>query len=48
MVLLSAEKRLQADEIAEIIRERHVTVLRWHKRFLDEGIGRTHLIPPGF
>ena len=29
MVLLSAEKKLKADEIADIVRERSVTVLRW-------------------
>jgi transposase len=38
MVLLSAEKRLTADEIADIVRESSVTVLRWLHRFIAEGI----------
>lgn len=38
MVLLSAEKRLKADEIAEIVRASQVTVLRWLKRYMAEGI----------
>jgi transposase len=38
MVLLSAEKGLIADEIAEIVRERSVTVLRWLHRYNSEGI----------
>lgn len=38
MVLLSAEKRLKADEIADIVRESSVTVLRWLHRYLAEGI----------
>jgi transposase len=38
MVLLSAEKRLIADEIAEIVRESSVTVLRWLHRYLSEGV----------
>jgi transposase len=38
MILLSAEKRLKADEIAEIARASHVTVLRWIKRYMAEGI----------
>ena len=37
MVLLSAEKGLKAEEIAQIVRESHVTVLRWLKRYLAEG-----------
>ena len=37
MVLLSAEKRLTADEIAELVRESHATVLRWLKRYMAEG-----------
>jgi len=38
MVLLSAEKRLKAEEIAEIVRVSHITVLRWLKRYKAEGI----------
>lgn len=38
MVLLSAEKELKAEEIAQIVRESHITVLRWLKRYLAEGI----------
>lgn len=38
MVLLSAEKGLIADEIAEIVRESAVTVLRWLHRYSAEGI----------
>lgn len=38
MVLLSAEKGLKAEEIAQIVRESHVTVLRWLKRYLAEGV----------
>jgi len=38
MVLLSAEKKLKADEIADIVRESSVTVLRWLHRYLAEGI----------
>jgi transposase len=38
MALLSAEKRLTADEIAEIVRESSVTVLRWLHQFIAEGI----------
>jgi transposase len=38
MVLLSAEKKLTADEIADIVRESSVTVLRWLHRFIAEGI----------
>jgi transposase len=38
MVLLSAEKRLKAEEIAEIVRASHITVLRWLKRYKAEGI----------
>jgi Homeodomain-like domain len=34
MVLLSAEKGLKAEEIAQIVRESHITVLRWLKRYL--------------
>jgi transposase len=38
MVLLSAEKRLKADEIADIVRESSVTVLRWLHRYIAEGL----------
>lgn len=38
MILLSAEKGLKAEEIAEITRETHTTVLRWLKRYMAEGI----------
>ena len=38
MVLLSAEKRLTADEIADIVRESSVTVLRWLHRYIAEGL----------
>ncbi len=38
MVLLSAEKGLKAEEIAEIVRESSVTVLRWLHRYLSEGL----------
>lgn len=38
MVLLSAEKRLNTEEIADIVRESSVTVLRWLHRYIPEGI----------
>lgn len=38
MVLLSAEKGLKAEEIADIVRESSVTVLRWLHRYMAEGI----------
>lgn len=38
MVLLSCEKGLKAEEIAQIVRESDITVLRWLKRYLAEGI----------
>jgi len=38
IVLLSAEKRYKAEEIAQIVRESHMTVLRWLKRYMAEGI----------
>jgi transposase len=38
MVLLSAEKGLKAEEIAEVVRESSVTVLRWLHRYISEGI----------
>jgi transposase len=38
MVLLSAEKKLKVDGIADIVRESSVTVLRWLHRYMAEGI----------
>jgi transposase len=38
MVLLSAEKKLKVAEIAEIVRESSVTVLRWLHRYMAEGM----------
>jgi len=38
MVLLSSEQGLKAEEIAQIVRESHITVLRWLKRYLAEGV----------
>lgn len=38
MILLAAEKRLVASEIAEIVRESDQTVRRWLKRYQAEGI----------
>ena len=38
MVLLSAEKGLKAEDIAQIVRESHITILRWLKRYLAEGM----------
>jgi len=38
MILLSAEKGLNSEEIADIVRESSVTVLRWLHRYLAEGI----------
>ena len=38
MVLLSAEKGLKAEEIAQIVRESYITVLRWLKRYIAEGV----------
>jgi transposase len=38
IVLLSAEKKLKVDEIAEIVRESSVTVLRWLHRYMAEGV----------
>ena len=37
MVLLAAERRLVAEEIAEIVRSSEETVRRWLKRYLAEG-----------
>jgi len=38
MVLLSSEKQMKAADIAEIVRESDVTVLRWLRRYLAEGV----------
>jgi transposase len=38
MILLSAEQKLSAEEIAKIVRESQVTVLTWLKRYISEGI----------
>src|SRR6266496_129848 len=38
MVLLSTEKKLKVDEIADIVRESSVTVLRWLHRYMAEGV----------
>jgi len=38
IVLLSAEKGFRAEDIAQIVRESHISVLRWLKRYLAEGI----------
>lgn len=38
MVLLSAEKGLKAEEIAEIVCASSITVLRWLHRYLSEGL----------
>ena len=38
MVLLSAEKGLKAEEIVPIVRESYITVLRWLKRYIAEGV----------
>ncbi len=38
IVLLSAEQGFKAEEIAEIVRKSHITVLRWLKRYMAEGI----------
>lgn len=38
MVLLSAERRLTAAQIAEIVRASEETVRRWLKRYLAEGV----------
>ncbi len=37
MILLSAEKGLKAEEIAEIVRESAVTAISWLKRFKPWG-----------
>ena len=38
MVLLSAEKGHKAEDIAQIVRESIITVHRWLKRYIAEGI----------
>lgn len=38
MVLLSAEKSINSEEIADIVLESSVTVLRWLHRYIAEGI----------
>jgi len=38
MILLSAEKGLKAEEIAQIVRESHLSILRWLKRYIAEGL----------
>ena len=48
MVLLAAERRSTAAEIAEIVRASEETVRRWLKRYLAEGIEGLHDAPhPG-
>ena len=55
MVLLAAEQQRKAPEIATIVRESEVTVHRWLKRYLAEGVeglkdaprpGRTATVTP--
>ena len=38
MILLAAERRMTAAEIAEIVRASEETVRRWLKRYLAEGV----------
>jgi predicted transcriptional regulator len=48
MVLLAAEQRLTAAEIAEIVRTSEETVRRWLKRYLVEGVEGLRDVPhPG-
>ena len=48
MVLLAAERRLVAAEIAEIVRASEETVRRWLKRYLAEGVEGLRDVPhPG-
>jgi transposase len=48
MVLLAAERRLTAAEIAEIVRASEETVRRWLKRYLAEGVEGLRDVPhPG-
>ena len=46
MVLLAAERRLTAAEIAEIVRASEETVRRCLKRYLAEGVEGLHDVPP--
>jgi transposase len=45
MIFLSAEQGLKAEEIALIVRETHMTVLRWLKRYIAEGIAGLYDAP---
>ncbi len=45
MVLLAAERRLTAAEIAEIVRASEETVRRWLKRYLAEGVEGLRDVP---
>jgi transposase len=48
MVLLAAEQRMSAAEIAEIVRASEETVRRWLKRYLAEGVEGLRDVPhPG-
>ena len=48
MVLLAAERRMTAAEIAEIVRASEETVRRWLKRYLAEGVEGLRDVPhPG-
>ena len=48
MVLLSAEKGFKGEDIAQIVRESPVTVLRWLKRYMAEGVEGLKDVPrPG-
>ncbi len=48
MVLLAAERRMTAAEIAEIVRVSEETVRRWLKRYLAEGVEGLRDVPrPG-
>jgi transposase len=48
MVLLAAERRLTAAQIAEIVRASEETVRRWLKRYLAEGVEGLRDVPhPG-
>jgi transposase len=40
MILLAAEQRLVASEIAAIVRESAETVRRWFRRYQAEGVKR--------
>ena len=48
MILLAAERRMTATEIAEIVRASEETVRRWLKRYLAEGVEGLRDVPhPG-